>query len=263
MIGSTPLPATIPLVIESTQLNNEDQLEIISSSQTKKNTVEEDDNIVTVQTTTTTTTTEVEIADTQAYTLEPVDEMISSNNQLAETQPYELESEEIITDVIETKREEVRKVVVNGDAIIEQITTTTTTTTVIENENLPMETLAYDLQPTHKESDLETTAPAVCADTQAYSLDEEIGDSSPRPASETLEVVPVSQLVEQLNEVENIPDDATPKQQVEITIDQDVIKEVATDELMDTNQPGKNDLQKTRKKRIDYIYFNRTFINNS
>ncbi|CAF0802390.1 unnamed protein product [Adineta steineri] len=36
IIGSTPLPASVPLIIESKELNNDDQLEIISSSQTKK-----------------------------------------------------------------------------------------------------------------------------------------------------------------------------------------------------------------------------------
>jgi hypothetical protein len=277
VIGSTTLPATVPLVIESTQLNNDDQLEIISSSQTKK-IIEEDNNTITIQTTTT-TTTEIEMDDTQAYTLEPTGEISSSNNQIPETQPYELQSEDIITDVIETKREEL--VVINGDTIIEKITTTTTTThtesenppmetlayelqptneeistttttttttttMIIENDNPPIQTLAYDLQPTHEQMNLETTAPAVCADTQAYSLDEEIDDSPPRPASETLEVVPDSKLAEQLKDVENIADDATPKQQVEITINRDVIKEVATEEQMDTNPTGKNNLQKIK-----------------
>lgn len=298
VIGGTILPATVPLVIESTQLDNNDQLEIISSSQTKK-TIEEDDNAVTIETTTTTTTTtttEIEIdntqayeleptgekissdnpiTDTQAYELEPTTEIVSSNNQIAETQAYELESEQIVTDVVETKREEVHQVVMDGNTVIEQVTTTTTTTAtttitenenpviqtlaydlqpvneenttttttttaVIENENLPSETLAYDLQPTTNEQmDINNTAPAVCADTQEYSLDEQIEESSPRPASETLEVVPVSKLVEQLKEVEDVLDATPSKQQVEVIIDQNVIKDVAAEEQMDTDQNGK------------------------
>ncbi len=297
MIGGTTLPTTVPLVIESTQLNDDDQLEIISSSQTKK-VIEEDNNTMTIETTT--TTTEIEITDTQAYTLESPGEIIPSNNLIAETQSYELESEEIITDVVETKREEVHQVVIDGNTMVEQIittttttttvtenenpvletlayelqptneeitTTTTTTTTVIENENPvletlayelqptieqitttitviennnpPIETLAYDLQPTNEQINLNETAPALCADTQEYSLDEQIDDLSPRPASETLEVVPVSKLAEQLEEIENVVDDTTPKQQVEIIINPDVGKEAAADDQMDTNQTGK------------------------
>jgi hypothetical protein len=123
-----------------------------------------------------------------------------------------------------------------SEEITKMTTTTETTTTIIKNDNLPMQTLAYDLQPTHEQSNLDTAAPAVCADTQAYSLDEEIDDLSPRPASETLEVVPMSKLVEQLEEVENMSDDAAPKQQVEITINRDVAKEAAAEEQMETNE---------------------------
>ncbi|CAF4732306.1 unnamed protein product, partial [Rotaria magnacalcarata] len=54
--------------------------------------------------------------------------------------------------------------------------------TTMENENLPMD----------EQNDLDTTTPAVCADTQQYDLDEQIDGSSPRPASETCEVVPMS-----------------------------------------------------------------------
>lgn len=293
-------------------MNDDDQLEIISSSQTNKP-IEDDDRAITIETTTTTTTTEIEIdntqvyeleptgenissnnqiADIQAYELEPTDENISSNNQIADTQAYELESEQIVTDVVETKREEVHQVVLNGSTMVEQITTTTTTTkttTVTENENpvlqtlaydlqptseeitttktaviesvnLPTETLAYDLQPTNEQIPMDKTAPAVCADTQEYSLDEQIDDSSPRPASETLEVVPASKLAEQLQEVENIPDE-TPKQQVEVFIDQDVVKEAAIEEQMDTDQPGKM-IYKNYPNRL-YRYFHRSSSNSS
>lgn len=327
VIGATPLPATIPLVIESTQLDRNDQMEIVSSTQTTK-TIEDEKNIITIETTTTTTTA-IEINDTQAYNLEPVDDNISSNNFIAETQAYELESEQIVTDTIETKSEEVHQVLINGDTTVEKITTqttTTTTTTIVTEENHPVvQTLAYDLQPSNEEMattittesenpppaqtlaydlqptdepisatsslenenpppidtqayDLEPTteetstitkptmdedenlpmqtlaydlqpanepAPAICPDTQAYSLDEEIDDVSPRPASETLEVVPVSKLVEQLEELEEIPDDSTPKQQVEVIIDPNVIKEVAESEPMQTDQTGKIILRKT------------------
>ncbi|CAF4468558.1 unnamed protein product, partial [Adineta steineri] len=134
-------------------------------------------------------------------------EIIFSDNQIADTQPYELEDEQIVTDVIETKREEIHKIVINGDAMIDQVTTKTTTTTttviengnpstetlayelqptleeittsttkttttVIENDNPPMETLAYDLPSTNDEIDLDTAAPALCTDTQEYSLDD-------------------------------------------------------------------------------------------
>jgi hypothetical protein len=268
-------------------------LEIVSSSQTKK-IIEEDNNTITIKTTT--TTTEIEIDNTQAYALEPPGEVISSDNQIAETQPYELESEQIVTDVVETKREEIHQVVIDGNTMTEQITTTTTTTTttsvtendnpvlqtlaydlqptseeittttrtttttVIENDNPPIETLAYDLQPTNEQINLNETAPAVCADTQEYSLDEQINDMSPRPASEKFDVVPVSKLVEQLEEVENVSDDATSKQKVEIIINRDVIQEAAADEQMDTDQIGKT-IHKNQQIRL-YLHLYRPSINN-
>ncbi|CAF0728236.1 unnamed protein product [Adineta steineri] len=267
VIGASTLPATVPLLIESTQINNDDQLEIISSSSQTKKVIEDDTNTFTIET----TTTDVEIENTQAYELEPTSEIISSDNQIADTQPYELEDEQIVTDVVETKREEIHKIVINGDAMIDQVTTKTTTTTttviengnpstetlayelqptleeittsttkttttVIENDNPPMETLAYDLPSTNDQIDLDTAAPALCTDTQEYSLDEELDNSSPRPASETLEVVPASELAEQLENIEKLPDDTSSKQQVEVTIDPAMIREVATHELMDTNQ---------------------------
>jgi hypothetical protein len=267
VIGATTLPATVPILIEPTQINNDDQLEIVSSSQTKKVI---DDNVdgITVE-----TTTAVEIQNTLAYMLEPAEETSVSDNPIVDTQPYELETEQVVTDVTETKREEVHEVVISGDTMVEQITTTTTTTTtvienenppadtltyelqpaveemttttttvettttVIENNNPPVQTLAYDLQPTAEVIDLDTAAPAVCTDTQEYSLDEQIDDLSPRPASETLEVVPVSKLVEQLEDVEKTSDDTASKQQVEVIIDPHVAKEVA-EAQMETEQPG-------------------------
>ncbi|CAF3688482.1 unnamed protein product, partial [Rotaria sordida] len=463
VIGATTLPATVPIVIESTQINNDDQIEIISSLRTEK-IIEDDNNQITIETTTTTT----EIDKTQAYTLKSANEEISSNEQIInETQLYELKNEQIITDVVETKREEVHQLVMDGDKIIEEIITTTTTTTTtetisendnlpmetqvydlqpineetttniknipvetqvgdlqptneetsktstvednnppvetlaydlqptneetitniknipveiqvynlqpineetpktstvennnppvetlaydlqptneetttniknipvetqvynlqptneettktstadddnlpmetqvydleptndettktstIETKNLPMETLAYDLQPTNEETttvhtedenlptetqaynlqptneettktttiednnppmetiqsssneqiDLDATAPALCTDTQQYNLDEQIDDSSPRPASEECEVVPMSKLAEQLQNVENIVDDTTPKQHIEVTINQNLVEKNTEDERMDTNQ---------------------------
>jgi hypothetical protein len=153
---------------------------------------------ITTTTTTTTTTT-----------------LMENDNPVIETLAYDLQptSEEITT-------------------------TTTTTTTTIENNNLPTETLAYDLQPTNEQINLNETAPAVCADTQEYSLEEQI-DVSPRPSSETLEFVPVSKLVEQLQDAENVVDDTTPKEQVEIIINRDVVREATADEQMDTDQTGK------------------------
>ncbi|UJR33850.1 hypothetical protein I4U23_021272 [Adineta vaga] len=273
VIGAATLPATVPILIESTQINNDDQLEIVSSSQTKRVTEEETGVVTTVETMSTTTVEEVEIENTQAYDLEPTGEISSSDNPIADTQPYELESEQIVTDMVETKCEEVHKVVISGDKLIEEITTTTTTTTmiienenpptdtlayelqpateeittttttktetmttIIENTNLPMQTLAYDLQPTNEQIDLDATAPAVCTDTQEYNIDEEMNDESPRPASETLEVVPVEKLVEQLDDAEKQNDDTTSKQQIEVIIDPDVAKMVAADEQMETNQ---------------------------
>lgn len=341
VIGGTPQPATIPLVFESTQLNNNDQLEIISSTQTTK-TIEDDKNIITIETTTT-TTTEIEINDTQTYNLEPVNENTTSNNYIAETQPYELESEQIVTDTVETKSEELHQVLINGDTTVEKITTQTTTTTtttivtednhpvlqtlaydlepsneeistntinaetenpppaqtlaydlqptneqiatsssvenenpppmdtlaydleppreessttikptVVEDENLPMQTLAYDLQPTNEPIKIDETAPAICPDTQAYSLDEELEDESPRPASETLEVVPVSQLVEQLEEAEKVVDDSTPKQQVNVIIDPNVAKEAAESEPMHTDQTGRLTMKTDSHDRSGY-----------
>ena len=194
VIGSSTLPATVPLLIESTQINDDDQLEIVTSVHTKQ-TVEEKDEKVTFENTTTTITTtviETDIQNTQAYTLEPAGEVTAADNQIADTQAYELESETLITDITETKREEVHKVVIDGDTMIEQITTTTTTTTaIIETENAPMATLAYDLQPTNEPMHLETTAAApsaVYADTQAYDLDDQIESSS----SDVVDAAPVS-----------------------------------------------------------------------
>lgn len=344
VIGSTTLPATVPLVIERTQIDNDDQIEIISSSRTEKIVEEDDNKKVTIETT---STTEVEIDNTQAYTLKPSDEEQSSKEQLAaETQAYELEPEKLVMDTVETKREEVRQLVVEGDKIIEKIitkTTTTTTTTISENDDPPMETQAYDLEPTEQETTttvlidnetrpvetqaydlqptyeetttttttttvvetvvpatetlaydlqpgnddntdsttpesksvpaesapddlapkkeeidvtatavenntqpstnqekkIDTNEPAVCDDTQQYDLDEQMEDSSPRPASETFETVPMSKLVEQIQTAENVPDETATKQQVEVKIDQYVIETKTEDEKMDTNQTGK------------------------
>ena len=161
VIGSSTLPATVPLLIESTQINNNDQLEIVSSVQTKQIIEEIDDQMIKIERITTTTTTEIEIENT----LQPTGETNPSNGDIAETQPYQMESEEIVTDVIETKKEELHKVVINGDEMIEKVTTITTTTmttsTVMESENPPMQTLAYDLQSTTD-------------NTQDYDLDEQV-----------------------------------------------------------------------------------------
>ena len=224
MIGSSTLPATVPLLIESTQINNEDQLEIISSVHTKQ-TVENDDQTVTIEKTTTTITTtiiETDIQNTQAYTLEPGEEITSSDTQIGETQAYELEGEPLITDIIETKQEEVHKVVIDGDTMIEKITTTTTTTTaIIETENPPLATLAYDLQPMYLET---TAAPsAAFADTQAYDLDEQIENSS----SES--VGPAS-----VKAADDLSDRATPHERVEITITRDSPQETLPNEDMET-----------------------------
>ncbi|CAF1201403.1 unnamed protein product [Adineta ricciae] len=297
VIGAATLPAAASLHIEPTQINNEDQLEIVSSSQTKKVVDEDTGTVTTVETTTTTTlvVAEVEIENTQAYDLQPTGEVSTSGGAVADTQPYELESEQIVTDVIETKREEVHKVVISGDTMVEEITTTTmkTTTTIennslptdtlayelqpstdevtttmmtttttttttetmaetlVENSDLPAQTLAYDLQPTDQQINLDVTAPAVCTDTQEYSLDEEMNNSSPRPASETLEVVPVSRLVEELKDAEKNTDDTIPKQHVEVTIDPHVGIEAATDEQMETNQPEHSCVDEQRKSEAE------------
>ncbi|CAF2021315.1 unnamed protein product [Rotaria magnacalcarata] len=335
VIGATTLPATVALVIESTQIDNDDQIEILSSSRTEK-VIEEDNNKKVIIG----TTTEIEIDKTQAYTLKRADEENTGTEQIVcETQPYDLESEPAVTDIVETKREEVHQVVIEGDKLIEKITTTTTTTTttISGNDNLPMETQAYDLEPTEEETtttiliddknhavetqaydlqptyeetttittttettvvenvtssgetltydlqptdedntktaanvesenapnnlsstneeaskisttmenenlpmdeqnDLDTTTPAVCADTQQYDLDEQIDGSSPRPASETCEVVPMSKLAEQIQNAENAVDDTMSKQQVEVIINQNLVEENMEDEQMDTSQ---------------------------
>ncbi len=46
-------------------------------------------------------------------------------------------------------------------------------------------------------------------------------------------------LIEQIQDVENLADDTTPKQQVEVTINPDVAKQAVADEQMDTDQTGK------------------------
>lgn len=105
----------------------------------------------------------------------------------------------------------------------------------IDFENLPVQTFAYDLQPTNEQINLKETTPAVCEDTQAYNLNEEVGDESPRPASETMEVVPASKLAEELEDIENAPEETTNKQQVEVIIDREVVKEAGNDVQMDTD----------------------------
>lgn len=237
VIGSSTLPATVPLLIESTQINDDDQLEIVTSVHTKQ-TVEEKDETVTFENTTTTIRTTVidtDIQNTQAYTLEPVGEVTSSDNQIADTQAYELEGETLVTDIIETKRKEVRKVVIEGDTMIEQITTTTTTTTaIIETENAPMATLAYDLQPANEPMHLETAAApsAMYADTQAYDLDDQIESSS----SDVVDAMPVpSKPAGSINVEEDLSDRAatTTKERVEITITRDCPQETLPNEDME------------------------------
>jgi len=192
VIGSSTLPTT---VVESTQIINDDQVEIVSTVQTKQIIEKIDENTVRIETTmTTTTTTEVEIENTQSYELELPGEIKHSNGLLAETQAYEMESEAVVTDVVETKQEEIHKVVIDDEETIEKVTTTITTTTktvVIEEneENPPLQTLAYDLQaaPRVIESNIDNGF------TQVYDIDEqiEITAKSPRKIEENITEIPI------------------------------------------------------------------------
>lgn len=197
VIGSSTLPATVPLAVESTQIINDDQVEIVSTVRTKQIIEEIDENTVRIETTTTsmTTTTEVEIENTQSYELELPGEIKHSNGLLAETQPYEMESEAVVTDVVETKQEEIHKVVIDNEEMTEKVTTTITTTTktivIEENEgNPPMQTLAYDLQaaPTVVESMIGNGF------TQVYDIDEQIEIKAKSP-SKTEENVTEIQII--------------------------------------------------------------------
>ena len=102
----------------------------------------------------------------------------------------------------------------------------------------PMESSAADVDVPTTIS--ETNAPAVCSDppaaAAAANVAESMENSSPRPASEQLEVVPVSKLVEQLKEVETIADETTPKEQIEVTINQDLVKEPVLDDPMEAEE---------------------------
>ena len=192
VIGSSTLPTT---VVESTQIINDDQVEIVSTVQTKQIIEKIDENTVRIETTMTTTlTTEVEIENTQSYELELPGEIKHSNGLLAETQAYEMESEAVVTDVVETKQEEIHKVVIDDEETIEKVTTTITTTTktvVIEEneENPPLQTLAYDLQaaPRVIESNIDNGF------TQVYDIDEqiEITAKSPRKIEENITEIPI------------------------------------------------------------------------
>ena len=133
VIGATTLPATVPLVIESTQKHSENQNE---SSETEK-IIEEDSTM---------TKMEVKIQNTQAYVLEPTGEEAPSDKSIGETQLYELEIEHNQANDTDTKREEVT---IDDNKNVEQIPITKT---ISKDENLPMETLAYDLQPTNEET---------------------------------------------------------------------------------------------------------------
>ena len=202
VIGSSLLPATVPLLIEPTQLSDNGQLEIVSSTTQKESNVEEEDtsNGVTVETASSIPVymentqayslepmdapagaDAVEFEETQAYSLETTDEEAPSNDEICNTQPYELEHETIITDIVETKRKEVHELVVTDDTMIEEVTTTVTTTTktVIESDYVQTETLAYDLQSGDEPAHEDIPVPVIFADTQAYDLDEEIDPSPP------------------------------------------------------------------------------------
>lgn len=163
--------------------------------------------------TTKTTTT------TAAILTENDDQPVVAQTLAYDLQATEKEEEPVAAEIVETTK-----------------TTTMTTTTMIEFDEPPAQTLAYDLQSTNEQINLNETEPAVCADTQAYDLNEQIAETSPRPASETMEVVPVSKLVEQLEDIENAPEDTTnTKQQVNVIIDEETVKEVANEVQMETD----------------------------
>jgi hypothetical protein len=160
IIGSTILPTNDSLLIESKEINNDDQLEIVSSPQTKKT----------------------------------------------------ISKETIVPEGM---------------------------------ENTPPPPVD-DPQPTN----METAAPAMCPDT----VDKEMDDLSPRPASEKLETLPTSELAEQIQEADNITDDSTPRQQVNVTIDQEAIKQAVASEQMDTGE------FMLKQKSFIYLFFFRIFI---
>lgn len=183
--------------VESKETNEEEKVEITSTTETKT-VIEEniENDTMTIETTTTTTTkisTEIEIDKTQAYELEPVaQEDRTDEKDIPNTQIYDLQAEPVIVkDVLETKKEEVHTVVVEGDHLKEETTkitmTSTTTTTLIEPVDAPMETLAYDLQPMHETVKVEIKTTQMCMDTQVYDLDEQIETKKAIDNSETTE----------------------------------------------------------------------------
>ena len=76
---------------------------------------------------------------------------------------------------------------------------------------------------------LASSTSALCSDSALVAGVESEANSSPRPASEQLDLVPVSQLVEQLKEAETIGDETNAKEQVEVTINPDLINEPPVD----------------------------------
>lgn len=86
----------------------------------------------------------------------------------------------------------------------------------------------------------ETNASAVCSDPAPTPSVDSMENTSPRPASEQLDVVPVAKLVEQLKEVETIADESTAKEQIEVTIDQDLLKRPIDDDDDDPMEADEN-----------------------
>ena len=102
---------------------------------------------------------------------------------------------------------------------------------VNQSEVTPADTASMDTAATDDLPSTNTKS-AICTD----DFPDQMDNSSPRPASEQLETVPVSKLVEQLEDVENIADDTAAKEQVEVTINQQLVKEAIASEQMDTDQ---------------------------
>ena len=248
VIGAATLPATVPLDIESTQIN-EDQSEVVTTTETQQIIEESASNgtvsIETKTTTTTVITTDVEVENTQAYTLEPI---IQSNgdkpDDIEETQAYDMQIEPpiVVTDVIETKKEEIHKVTVTGDQLTEEITTITTTsattTAIVENTSEPIETLAYDLQPNVELTQTETKTTAISMDTQAYDLEEQIKtvDSSLPSTSENDVSIDLTDNTKKLEDV--CTSEKSSNQPVQIEILKEIVTDTLVNDQMEVEQNG-------------------------
>ncbi|CAF0744516.1 unnamed protein product [Didymodactylos carnosus] len=229
LIGCNTIPATLPL-IEQTNLNMNDQLEIVSSSQPLQSSTDEQkqdiinsEQVTVVNTTTTTIIKQTETneinafeVNTQSYDLEPDEiEMAGSQQEyVGETQAYDIDDSDEIKSLDEEQQQQVATS--RSEQVIDEIVTKTTTTTTTTITTRTIIDIPFDLQKEEEsnnqvKNDGERRFPTPpTAGTLAYSIEDEMADDEDRTPSPNPERPPIPQtLAYQLMPDNDIEDDMT------------------------------------------------------